>query len=81
MLLYSLEGQGQQKRFVHERCVSSPPELLNTIYIDDSLDIIHPSLGCRSTGRRWMWSLRNGRHWGLWQIATFCRRRVEPQGP
>lgn len=81
MLLYNLGGRGQRKRFVSKRHVDSPPELLNTIYIDDSLDVLHPSLSSRPTGRRWMRSWGNGRHWGLWQIATLSRRRVKPQRP
>ena len=81
MLLYNLEGEGQRKRLVSKRNAASPPELLNTIYIDDSLDVLHPSLGCRPTRRRWMRSWGNGRHWSLWQIAALSRRRVEPQRP
>lgn len=59
----------------------SPPELLDTIYVDDPLDIFHPSLSCRPTRCCWVRSLGKRCHRSLWQISTFRRRRIEPQRP
>jgi hypothetical protein len=84
MLLYNLvKRSGQPRCADHRRRTQTglPPEFLDTIDIDYPLDIIHPSLTCRPAGCCWMWSLGECRHRGLWQIATFGRRRIEPQRP
>lgn len=79
IVIHAVRGRQYSVMISDDSCNCVPPELLNAVELDDTLDILHPPESRARCLRDWR--LRKCCGWRLRQVATFGRGRVEPKRP